>query len=181
MRGVPGKTYKLTISYNEFYAEAETTIPEAVEVDSFVVKRLSDNSDFYGINAYFKDNPEEHNFYHFFVYTSSSEYKQFASARLSLTNDEVCNGQDLCVPIYRDRNVKQAEDYEQNFHHGEIVRIKLTQLTYDGFLFWKSYEETATLSRNPLFPVTSGLRSNIKGGLGYWLGYGSSKYTVEIK
>ena len=181
MRGVAGKTYKLTVSYNDYYAEAETTIPNQVEVDSFKVERLGHDSKYYGLYAYFEDDPSEKNYYKFFVYTSSSPYKSFASARLGLINDEIITGQIVCAPVHRDHNITEWEDYEQNYTYGETVRVKLAQIGYDGYQFWKSYEDVVTLSRNPLFPSTKSLYSNVEGALGYWLGYGSSKYTIEIK
>lgn len=181
MRGSVGKTYKLTVSYNEYHAEAETTIPRQIRVDSFRVEKLADNSSYYGLYAYFKDNPSEKNYYKFFVYTSSSPYQSFSSSRLSLVNDEVISGNAICVPIHRDHNITEWDDYRQNFTYGEIVRAKIAQIDNVGYQFWKSYEEVATLSRNPLFPNTNGIQSNVKGALGYWLGYGASKYTIDIK
>lgn len=181
MRGVAGKTYRLKVEYNDYYAEAEATIPQRVEVDSFKVERLGEGSKYYGLYAYFKDNPTEKNYYKYFVYTSLSPYKSFASARLGLINDEVIADSIICAPVYRDHNVTEWDGYEQNYTCGETVRVKIAQIDSAGYDFWKSYEEVATLSRNPLFPSTSSLHSNVRGALGYWLGYGSSKYTVEIK
>ena len=181
IRGIAGKTYKLTVSYNDYYAEAETTIPNQVEVDSFKVERLGQNSKYYGLYAYFNDSPSEKNYYKLFVYTSSSPYKSFASARLGLINDEITTEQTICAPVHRDHNITEWDGYEQNYTYGEIVRVKLAQISNEGYLFWKSYEDVVTLSRNPLFPSTKSLHSNVRGALGYWLGYGSSKYTIEIK
>ena len=36
------------------------------------------------------------------------------------------------------------------------------------------------IGRNPLFPVINNLRSNIRGGLGYWFGYGAKEYRLFI-
>lgn len=181
MRGSVGKTYKLTVTYNEYHAEAETTIPQQIEVDSFRVEKLAGNSPYYGLYAYFKDNPTEKNYYKFFVYTSSSPYQSFSSSRLSLVNDEVVSENTICVPIHRDHNITEWDDYRQNFIYGEIAKVKIAQIDNVGYQFWKSYEEVATLSRNPLFPNTNSIKSNVKGALGYWLGYGASKYTIDIK
>ena len=178
MRGFAGKTYKLRVEYDDYYAEAETTIPQKIEVDSFKVARLGKDSQYYGLHAYFEDNPSEKNYYKFFVYTSSSPYRSFTSARLGLINDEVITGTTICAPIHRDHSITEWDDYEQNFTFAEIVRVKIAQIDSIGYQFWKSYEEASTLSRNPLFPTTKSLRSNVNGALGYWLGYGSSKYTI---
>ena len=36
------------------------------------------------------------------------------------------------------------------------------------------------IGRNPLFPVINNLRSNIRGGLGYWFDYGAKEYRLFI-
>lgn len=180
MRGVPGKNYKLVVEYKDFYAKAVATIPYKVNIDSFSINKIGGGSDYYALTAHFKDNPDEKNYYKFFTYSSSSEYKSYSSARLSLVNDEVIDGI-VSVPIYRDRGITNWEDYEENFLLGEKVKVKFAQIDSTGFYFWKSYEDVYTLSRNPLFPATSGLKSNVNGALGYWLGYGAKEYVIEIK
>ena len=59
-------------------------------------------------------------------------------------------------------------------------RIKFAQMSEEGFLFWSDYENEVTNKKNPIFPNSSNLRSNVKGGLGVWCGYGVSNYTVNI-
>jgi hypothetical protein len=53
-------------------------------------------------------------------------------------------------------------------------------LDKESWEYWNDFEEVQSLSSNPLFPVSTDIRSNIKGGLGYWAGYGSAYYKVSI-
>ena len=181
MKGEVGKTYKLTIEYEDFYATAETTIPPPVEIDSFTIKKIGGNSNSYSLTAHFKDDQTEKNYYNFFLNTANSPYQSFSVVPYGLVNDEVVEDSIVSVPIHRDRMIIEWENYQADFLFWEVVKLKFVQMDYEGFLVWKSFEELSTLSRNPLFPVTNGLHSNINGGLGYWLGYGASIYRIRIK
>ena len=66
------------------------------------------------------------------------------------------------------------------FKSNDIVHIRFCTLTQKGWEYWSDFEEIQSLTQNPFFPITTDIRSNIKGGLGYWTGYGSNYYTLEI-
>ena len=74
-----------------------------------------------------------------------------------------------------------SEDYSMWFDEGDEVHIKFCTMDDDSFEFWNGYEETWLLSRNPIFPVTTGVHSNVEGGYGCWCGYGATYYTVNCQ
>jgi hypothetical protein len=69
---------------------------------------------------------------------------------------------------------------DKYFSLNDIVDIRFCTLDQKSWEYWSDFEEIQSLSRNPFFPVTTDIRSNIEGGLGYWAGYGSTYYTIEI-
>ena len=69
---------------------------------------------------------------------------------------------------------------ETYFRQGEIVNVKCVSMDEVGDAFWTDFEQSLYLSRNFLMPLTQNIYSNIQGGLGYWLGYGSTTYHLEI-
>lgn len=69
---------------------------------------------------------------------------------------------------------------ETYFHQGEVVNVKCVSMDEVGDAFWTDFEQSLYLSRNFLMPLTQNIYSNIQGGLGYWLGYGSTTYHLEI-
>lgn len=83
------------------------------------------------------------------------------------------------ISVKRGRDNFQ-KDFTPFFKENEIVRVKFSSLGEEGYAFWRSFEDMAALSRIPLMPVNSNLKSNVQGALGYWLGYGSSFYEVRI-
>ena len=58
--------------------------------------------------------------------------------------------------------------------------VRFSTLDYASFCYWEDFEDILTLSRNPFFPVSKKVRSNVSSGYGYWAGYGSSYYKVSI-
>ena len=66
------------------------------------------------------------------------------------------------------------------FSAEDRVIVKFCTLDQTSWQYWNDFEEIQSLSRNPFFPVSTSIRSNVKGGLGYWAGYGSRYYVVSI-
>ena len=81
-------------------------------------------------------------------------------------------GEEGRISVKRGRDNLQ-KDFTPFFKENEIVRVKFSSLGEEGYAFWRSFEDMAALSRIPLMPVNSNLKSNVQGTLGYWLGYGS--------
>ena len=130
MRGVAGRTYKLTVSYEDYFVEAETTIPEKVCVERFVTGHNNGN---YYIKAIIDDIPEERNYYKFFVRMIGSE----------------------------------------------LLLVKFAQIDSLAYEFWNEYKNYMEVKQNSIFRYTDNAKSNIKGGLGYWFGYGATEYLLE--
>jgi len=80
--------------------------------------------------------------------------------------------------VYRGRTIlkKGVSSY---FGENDTVMVKFSAMDDDTYEFWRNFEDMADLSRNPLFPVTKNLHSNVSGALGYWFGYGSTFYLVK--
>ena len=58
--------------------------------------------------------------------------------------------------------------------------VKIAHIDETAYNFWRDHETTLMIGRNPLFPVTNNIRSNVRGGLGYWFGYGSTEYCLFL-
>lgn len=181
LRGEAGKHYTLKIEYSGRTATATTYIPEPVELNQITVSKCDDSDTLYQIKANFRDNLTEKNYYKFFTQVLSSD-KRYFSSFLGTFDDTVLpeNGQ-ATVEVYRGFRFTDLKGYTPFYKEQDIVSVKFTQISQDGFLFWSGYENEVTNGKNPLFPSSSNLKSNIKGGLGIWCGYGISTYLVPIK
>jgi len=170
MEGQAGKTYRLTVDYDKFHATAVTTIPQPPAVDSFKVEEIMADS-LYRITACFTDNPAERNYYKLFM--RRGRYgRQWLSCYLGVVSDEVLNGYTE-IPVNRGDLVTDTLDYSPYFYPSDSVTIKFAQIDEAAYRFWNDYENYDSFGRNPLFPLSKSLHSNIQGGLGCWYGCGA--------
>ncbi len=174
MRGEVGKTYTLTIDTPDgHHIEAVTTIPEPVCLDSFMVEDVDGTGDNCQLYGYTRDRRKCKLFTQ--VIGLDSDYK---SSYLGLYDSGMI-GNDGRVAIYRGRtNLKK--DFSPYFTDIDTLQVKFSAIDSVAYGFWRSFEDMASLSRNPLFPVTKNLQGNVKGALGYWFGYGSTFYFVRL-
>ena len=176
MKGVPGKTYHLTVSYEDLYAEAETTIPYPASVDSFSVTPIEGDS-LFQLNAFFEDNVSEKDFYKFFVRVKGRD-NVLLPAFLGTIDDDVLD-KNVKATIYQPNRLFSGE-YSPFFRKNDTVSVKISRMDADAYQFWKAYDELQSFSGVMFFPVSHSLPSNVKGGIGYWFGYGSTTYTLDL-
>ena len=179
MRGEPGKTYRLTVDCTDgTHAEAVTTIPQPATIDSFRIAGTATSDTLRQLYAYINDPRTEDRKYKLFTHVLGAPYG-YRSAYLGLTRTDLLppSGE---ISVNRGR-LYSAQHFTPYFTTGSSVVVKLAHIGDDAYRYWRAFEDMADLSRNPLFPVTNNLEGNVKGGLGYWFGYGATYYRVTIK
>ena len=175
IRGEEGKTYYLTAEYKNFYATAQTTIPPKAEIEK-IITRKEDNR--YYINAVINDNPEEKNYYKFFIKVIGRD-SCYLSSNFAIVDDKdysfPCN-----IPLevgysilYDDKNQSYA------ISEKDALKIKVAQIDSVTYNIWDDYKNIAELGQNRFFSYSKSIRSNIIGGLGYWAGYGATEYLCK--
>lgn len=185
MRGERGKTYRLKVEASDgMVAEAVTTITAPVSIDSFSVEPVGGTLD----ENYDDALPVAR--YQLYAYTHLNRRRcklftrvmgrdtEFLSAYLGI-NDSTTIGSDGRIAVNRGRTNLEKE-YSPYFGESDTVMVKFSAVSDETYEFWRDFEDMADLSRNPLFPVTKNLHSNVTGALGYWFGYGSTFYVVPI-
>ncbi len=177
MRGVPGKSYELTVDYKMFHATAVTSIPALPPATVFRVAPCSDSDTMYQITAHFKDNPQEKNYYQFFTRVGTSR-KQFSASYLGSIDDAVL-GENTTFQVYRGHEFA-SQHYSPYFHINDSVTVKFAQVDETSFQFWDSYIKVLSLSGNLFFSSYMNLCTNIHGGFGYWCGYGAVTQNIVI-
>ena len=175
IRGEEGKTYYLTAEYKDFYAKAQTTIPPKAEIKDIVTRK--ENNRYY-INAVIDDNPEEKNYYKFFVRVIGRD-----SCYLS-SNFAIINDKDYTFPCSIPLEIGNSALYDDNnklytVSEKDALLIKVAQIDSAAYNLWDDYKNIAELGQNRFFSYTNSIRSNISGGLGYWVGYGATEYLCK--
>lgn len=179
MIGEAGKTYTLTIDAGDYHARAVATIPEPVALDDIrPAPAVTFGEGRYVLRARFHDAPDEHNYYKFFTKVHGVD-SSFVSASMGLVDDILLNGQEVEMDVFPSTSILR-ESRKQYFESGERVSVKFSTITEEGFRIWKRLDELNTLANNPFFGYDDNLEGNVDGAIGFFLGYGSTKYTVEI-
>ena len=177
MRGEAGKNYQLTVEYEDYYATATTWIPPKPPETQFRVAPCNDSDTLYKIIAQFKDNPYEKNYYQFFTRVGT-EKKQFLASYLGSIDDAVL-GEYSEVLVYRGHQLK-SHDYTPYFYENDSVVVKFAQIDEESYRFWDNYTKVLSLSGNMFLSTYMNVSSNIKGGFGYWCGYGVTTKHIVI-
>lgn len=184
MRGEAGKTYRLRVESSDgTVAEAVTSIPDTISIDSFSVEPVGGTLD-----DDYDDAPHVAR-YQLYAYTHYrhrcklftrviNRDDELLSAYFGL-NDSTTIGTDGRISVNRGRTNLQ-KGFSPYFGENDTIIVKFSAINDDAYTFWRDFEDMANLSRNPLFPVTKNLHSNMTGALGYWFGYGSTFYVVSI-
>ena len=174
-----GQTYSIKVEYGGQTASSTVTVPERKPLEYIRVEKVNENEDSFRIVAGLKDNPHTRDRYKFFVKREKKD-SAYLSSFLGYIDDQALSDDVEDIAVYRGMGIA-AESFEQYFNADDIVYVKFCRLDDVTWQYWSDYEEITSLSRNPFFPVSSKIRSNVKGGLGYWSGYGASYYKVSIR
>ena len=180
IRGEVGKTYRMTVSYKDFYAEAETTIPQPVPLDSLRVLPCESNDTLWQLRAYFHDDQLQTRYYKFFTCMGRRSLMPLSSYMQTLTNEVFAHGNGADVSVFRGRLVTEHNDYIPYFTQRDTMLVKFVTMDETSFRFWNQMEHNMALSKLPMTTTKKNPASNMRGALGYWCGYGATVYPVVV-
>jgi hypothetical protein len=191
--GEVGKIYDLQVEHDSRLATSRTKINELVYLDSTWFK-LSGSSDSLGFAWGNLTDPDTiGNAYRWFAQRINSypEWSENAGEQKdggyiaplgSAFDDEFFNGLSFEFPYYRGTTLNSGKEDDLNeeaffFKVGDTIAVKSTVIDRGSFLFIDSYETQVSNQGSP-FAVPTNVRTNIEGGLGGWIGYGTSYDTI---
>lgn len=177
IRGVAGKTYTIEVVLNRDTVTATTRIPEPVSLDSvwFAPDPGLDGSG--RIWARLTDRADRENFYRI-LYRRKGKDSRYLPGSLSTFSDVLFNGKTAEMGFTRGYTSLLSQGEDTYFHAGDTVGIRFCSIDKEQFDFWNGYQNEVISSANPLAAGNYMLKSNIKGGLGIWTGYGATYYVV---
>lgn len=178
LRGKVGESYKLTVEYNDYYAVAETTIPEKPDVERFDIIRCDDRDSLFSAEVLLHKSSVKRDYYQLFSHVGENWRQYFASFMGSIDGCEMENSEKRS--IYRGRHL-QGGEYIPYFRYNDTISLKVAAVDSVAYLFWNDYVKTQSGSLNTFFSVSSNLHSNISGGVGYWSGYASETVYLVVK
>jgi hypothetical protein len=177
MTGESGKTYSLEIVLNQDTITAATTVPKPVSLDSvwFARDRGMENKGRIWIRL--TDNGAEENYYRILCKRKSKD-NRYVATNLSAFSDVLYNGRTVEMGFLRGYSSMIDVEEDNYFEAGDTVSVKFCTIDKAMFDFWNIYQNKVLASANPLSASNYQLKSNVKGGLGIFTGYGSTYYLV---
>lgn len=176
--GEVGKSYSLKVEYLDQVIEAKTSIPNVVAIQSAEYRKNSstDTTGFLYLN--FNDPALDKNYYQIETRVDKAE-PIFVPALYGNLNDDNFISSSISLQVTRGIYVLSKEKYKPYFVDGNLIYVKLRTMNKSGFEFWNSWQNEIVNGRSPVFPANTSLKSNIKGGLGTWEGYGQSTLSIQ--
>ncbi len=167
--GEVGGSYAIRVEYKDYLATATTTIPEPVPITSLRISARQDTT--CTIACGFVDPPEKGNYYKVFTRTEDKD-RRWQSSALACASDEVMEGFTE-IPLF---SAQRMMDYWNlpNLCYKDDVWVKLCTMEEYGFRFWKNFEMSMSSSTGMVW-FNNDMVSNVKGAVGYWIGYGVDK------
>ncbi len=172
LKGQAGKTYTLNVRYGETEASAVTTIP-APQTLTHIAPNV--NEDGSTIKVGFT--PQDDSYYFFFTKRAQKD-STYLPCMYTLVDGSTVNGEYEGI-VFPGFDIMGSE-YDWHFQSGDHVSVRFCTLDREAHAYWKAINDQWIFSRSPFFPVHSGAPSNVSGGYGYWAGYGSTYYEVDI-
>lgn len=179
LTGTVGKSYILNIKTAEgAELQAATSIPSSPTVLETGVTSATDAGKYTGY-AVIDDDLSQHRYYKMFVRIGYSHKEEYHSSFMGESDNSLFSKANPKLPIYG-YSTSKKDSSRVYFRSGEEVSVKLCSTDSVAYNYWSEYAKMQELSRNPIFTYQHSLPTNIKGGIGYWLGYGSCRFTISI-
>jgi Domain of unknown function (DUF4249) len=189
--GVEGVNYSLKVLTDGKTVTATTKVPFGVALDSLWFKLANQRPDDDTLGFLWgrlSDPDTAGNAYRWFAKRvnlgEDGEQKDgsFVAPLFSVFEDRYVNG--LTFDFTYNRGSVAFSDAEDDgnaesgyFKVGDTVVVKLASIGLPEFRFWDSHSVNVT-SQGDLFSNPTNVKSNVSGGLGVWVGYGSRLDTV---
>ena len=176
--GKAGKTYSLKIEYNGDTINASTTIPEAEPVAGVRAVPVEGSDSLFTIVVSLNNKAGANKFYRIFTMVEGEDSRYVSSFPSAIEGATLKENAE--ITITRGKTLDHLE-FATQFKKGSTVRVKVSTCEEATCRFWMAIDDLTTLGNTPFFPMYDNPASNIKGGLGYWAGYGASVSTLVVK
>ena len=180
MRGEAGKSYTLTVEWQESRLTSTTSIPlYPPVVDSLVCRRVPGDEGLCNITAFVTNVPGRSEYYKS-AFMEGTGQAQYLSSFLGVVDDALADSV-MSMPIIRTIKDNDKENRTRYFHEDSLVSVKVATIDRESYVFWKSYANKSDLNNFMLSSTIGNLPTNINGGIGYWSGYNPFIYTFTVK
>lgn len=170
--GIPGRHYRLHVKYGGLEFEAESYMPQPIELDSIKLDQVN-NYNTYKLKCYFQDVPDV------------EEKALFKSISM---NNNIVREELLYNGSYRDGNYIELDDFKWQYSRGNQVLVEVYSLNETSYNIYNQIQQRKDLSSDGtdidignLFELTSFNISNINNhAIGLFSAESVTKQTFTI-
>jgi len=178
MKGEVGKTYRITVDYEDYHGTAYSTIQPPISVDSISIK-LEPNTQTSHITAYLSHLPPDS--YYLVEYRTQQEH-QFTICPLGTASTEQVKDGILSINILSQNSEQNA--MSSAAHHFETDNktyiIRLIHINHEQYTYFSALVNQLASQGMYFMSAYRNLPTNIDGGIGYWAGFGKEDYAIKI-
>ena len=178
MRGRSGKEYKLIVDWHGMHAEAVTTIPSVVPIDSIWSEPCPDYLLFRQPYIRFQDSPLQKDYYILFSYRQG-EPRNPQLCMYGVCDDASLTDSVVVFPVRRG-GIIYEEDFNTYYAVNDTVEISLAHVEGICYAFWQAFESRKRFTHSLLFNVSTPLNGNVQGAYGIWYGCGISRKIIYL-
>jgi hypothetical protein len=186
LKGKLNTSYFLKVIVGEDTITGSTFIPGLVQLDS-VWWRPDDETGQFGFGwGAFRDPDTLGNNYR--LYSKRQGYPTFVTANRSVSDDRLVNGQDITFSFIRPRptprlftpdSLNETGQTRIYYERGDTISVKFCSIDRPSYEYIRTAESAAGSFGNP-FSAPTFIKSNLKGGLGGFVGYAASYHTYVV-
>lgn len=160
IQGVSGRTYTLNVTYDGNVYEAESTMPEALTIDSLYssIEHMGPRGEVYKIGCVFTDRPDVDDYGRFKIYRNG----EFESSYF-LYNGRLSDGNVIDYNRFR--------QIEEDLESGDIVKVELISIDKSVYEYYNTLSDVVASDPKGLgsTEVPGNPNSNLSGdALGYF-------------
>ena len=180
--GAPGRTYQLSIQYNNQNYTSITTLPLIVKkIDSLWWKPalFTDDTTRVVLMSKFTDPPGYGNFIRYSTRVNSG---QFLPGQFSVFDDQVIDGTTYSIQVDQgvDRNNPPEQKDYGYFKSGDTITVRFANIDKATYDFWRTLEFGYSNVGNPFSSPTKVLGNVSNNALGAFCGYGAQYKTLIV-
>jgi len=186
LRGKVNTRYFLTVIVGQDTISGSTFIPQVVPLDSVWWKPDDESGQFgFGWGA-FRDPDTLGNNYRLF--SKRQGYPAFVTANRSVSDDRLVNAQSITFSFIRPRatprlftpdSLQETGQTRIYYERGDTISVKFCSIDRPSYEYIRTAESAAGSFGNP-FSAPTFIKSNLKGGLGGFVGYAASYHTYVV-
>lgn len=180
MRGTPGKTYRLTAEYEDFYAEATCTMPFPTPIDSVSLRPIEGEDSLRSALLHFTSPSDVPAYYYVTMRERGKGSRAWPTLMGAVKATEP--GKAMSVPVFHPKNQLDTAEYVPQLKVTEELEINLCRVTEDVYEFWDAYNNAVLFGGSTFIVKDNGdLGGNVNGGFGVWSVQGVSREYLTVE